>query len=209
MKAVILAAGEGKRLRPITSTRPKPMIPIAGKPLLEHTIIALKGVGIEQILLIVGYKEELIKAYFGNGQEKFNINIDYIIQDEYLGTAHATSYAKEFINDEEPFLMMYGDLFVDPEIFKVILQKYRENKVEGLISLLEVKNPQDYGIISLNSKDLVEKIIEKPAPDQNAGNLANAGIYIFNQLIFDAIEQTQKSIRNEYEFLEKLNYIKR
>ena len=75
MKAVILAAGEGKRLRPITSSRPKPLIPIAGKPLLEHTILGLKAAGIDEVLLIVGYKEQLIKDYFGNGIEKFNIKI--------------------------------------------------------------------------------------------------------------------------------------
>ena len=206
MKAVILAAGEGKRLRPITSSSPKPMIPLLGKPLLEHTILGLKNNGINHILLVIGYKKEKIKEHFAKIAIELNMKIEYITQEEYLGTAHAASYAKDFIKDE-PFLMMYGDLFVDPEIFKVILQKYRENKVEGLISLLEVKNPQDYGIISLNSKDLVEKIIEKPAPDQNAGNLANAGIYIFNQLIFDAIEKTQKSIRNEYEFTDSMEIL--
>ena len=133
MKAVILAAGEGNRLRPVTSTCPKPMIPIAGKPLLEHTILALKSVGIEQLLLIVGYKEALIKNYFGNGQDKIDIKIEYITQDEYLGTAHATNYAKEFINDGEPFLMMYGDLLVDPSVFKEVTQKFADNKAEGLI----------------------------------------------------------------------------
>ena len=75
MKAVILAAGEGNRLKPITSTRPKPMIPLVGKPLLEHTILGLKNAGIDEILLIVGYKKEVIKEYFGNGIDKFNIKI--------------------------------------------------------------------------------------------------------------------------------------
>jgi len=134
------------------------------------------------------------------------VKIEYITQEEYLGTAHAAGYAKDFIKDED-FLMMYGDLFIDPEIFRVILQKYRENNYEGLITLLKVDNPQDYGIIKLNSKDLVEKIIEKPLPKQNAGNLANAGIYIFKQSIFKAIERTQKSIRNEYEFTDSMQIL--
>jgi len=89
MKAVILAAGKGTRLNPITSLRPKPMIPIGGKPLLEHTILNLRDIGVQEILIIVGYKEEIIKNYFGNGLSKFNIKIDYATQLEHLGTAHA------------------------------------------------------------------------------------------------------------------------
>ena len=96
MKAVIIAAGEGKRLRPITSSRPKPLIPIAGKPLLEHTILGLKNSGIKEVLLVVGYKENLIKTYFGDGKEKFGLKIEYITQEERLGTAHAFGYAKKF-----------------------------------------------------------------------------------------------------------------
>ena len=207
MKAVILAAGEGKRLRPITSSRPKPMIPIAGKPLLEHTILALKNVGIEHVLLIVGYKEDLVRDYFRDGQDKFDIKIEYIIQDEYLGTAHATGYAKDFINDNEPFLMMYGDILVDPIVFEELTNTFKENKAEGLISLFKVENPQNYGIISLNSEGYVEKIVEKPSPDQNVGNLANAGIFIFDPLIFKAIEKTEKSVTNEFELTDSMEIL--
>ena len=203
MKAVILAAGEGKRLRPITSTRPKPLIPIAGKPLLEHTILGLRAAGIDEVLLIVGYKEQLIKNYFGNGVDKFNIKIDYITQEEYLGTAHACSYAKDFVG-EETFLMMYGDILVDPIVFKDVIEKFNSIKAKGLISLIAVNNPQEYGIITLNSNGFVEKITEKPSPELSLGNLANAGVFIFDSLIFKAIEMTEKSIRNEYEFTDSM-----
>ncbi|MHA1291228.1 MAG: bifunctional sugar-1-phosphate nucleotidylyltransferase/acetyltransferase [Promethearchaeota archaeon] len=206
MKAVILAAGEGKRLRPITSSRPKPLIPIAGKPLLEHTIIGLKYAGIDHIIMIVGYKEDLIKNYFGDGIKKFGIKIEYITQEKYLGTAHATNYAKTFV-DKEPFLLMYGDLLVDPEVFKKIIDIFLTLKCEGLITLLEVDNPQNYGIISLNSQGFVEKITEKPAPELNLGNLANAGIYIFKPLIFKAIDQTKKSVRGEYELTDSMEIL--
>jgi len=206
MKAIILAAGEGKRLRPITSLRPKPMIPLLGKPLLEYIISGLKEAGIDQILLIVGYKQEIIKEYFEKATNHLKVKFDYITQKDYLGTAHAAGLAKGYIKNED-FLLMYGDVFVDPEIFKGIITKYKEGKYEGLITLLTVSNPQDYGIIALNSQGLVEKIIEKPTPEQNAGNLANAGIYIFNRLIFKAIEKTQKSVRNEYEFTDSMNIL--
>ena len=206
MKAVILAAGEGKRLRPITSTRPKPMIPIAGKPLLEHTILGLKAAGIDEVLLIVGYKEQLIKDYFGNGIDKFNIKIEYITQEEYLGTGHATGYAKDFVNNET-FLMMYGDILVDPIVFKEVVEKFNDTKPEGIISLIEVNNPQEYGIITLDSNGYMRKITEKPSPELNLGNLANAGVFIFDSLIFKAIEMTEKSVRDEYEFTDSMEIL--
>lgn len=206
MKAVILAAGEGKRLKPITSLVPKPMIPLLGKPILEHIILGLKNIGINNILLIVGYKQEIIKNYFEKVVKQINVKIEYIVQEEYLGTAHAASYAKKFIEDDT-FLMMYGDIFVDTKLFKDIIQKFDQNNFDGLIALKKVNNPQDYGIITLNSQEFVEKIIEKPIPQQKAGNLANAGIYIFKPLIFEAIEKTQKSARNEYEFTDSMEIL--
>jgi len=205
MKAVILGGGEGTRLKPITSSIPKPMIPLAGKPLLEHNILGLKNAGIHEILIIVGYKKELIKDYFDDGQ-KFSVNIDYITQEEYRGTAHATGYAKEFVKDDT-FLMMYGDIFIDHGVFKEIINKFEESKADGLISLLEVDNPQNYGIISLDSEDYVKEIIEKPSLDRDVGNLANAGIYIFPSLIFDAIDKTKLSKRNEYELTDSIEIL--
>ncbi len=206
MKAVILAAGKGERLQPITSTRPKHMIPLAGKPLLEHTILGLKEAKIDEILLIVGYKEEMIKDYFGNGLDKFNVKIEYKTQSEYLGTAHATSFAKDFVKSDS-FLLVYGDLLIDPMIFEEVVQKFSASKSEGVISLLEVKDPQNFGIISLDARGFVEKITEKPAPELKLGNLANAGIYAFTPLIFKAIEKTPKSIRNEYEFTDSMDIL--
>ena len=206
MKAVILAAGEGKRLRPITATRPKPLIPIAGKALLEHNILGLKSAGFNQILLIVGYREDQIKDYFKDGTEKYDVTIEYISQEEYLGTAHAAGLAKEFVGNDD-FLMMYGDLLVDIDVFKELYRYYQEKKCDGLITLIGVTNPQDYGIISLDKNGFVESIIEKPSLDLNLGNLANAGIFIFNPRIFDAIGKTKKSIRGEYEFTDSMSLL--
>jgi bifunctional UDP-N-acetylglucosamine pyrophosphorylase/glucosamine-1-phosphate N-acetyltransferase len=206
MKAVILLAGEGKRLRPITSTRPKPMIPLNGKPLLEHTVIALNKAGIDHFIFVVGYKESLIKNHFKAVSSKLNIKIEYVTQDRYLGTAHAVNFAKDFIA-EESFLIMYGDIFVDPDAYDTILKSFNAEKYDGLITLYEVNNPQDYGVISLNSNGLVERIVEKPPKELKMGNLINAGIYIFSNLIFKAIEKTEKSIRNEYEFTDSMEIL--
>lgn len=206
MKAVIIAAGKGTRLNPITATKPKPMLPIGGKPLLEHSILSLKEVGITEILIIVGYREDIIRGYFGDGLNKFNMKIDYISQIEHLGTAHAVGFAKEFVG-EENFLLMYGDLLVDPKVYKEVITNYEKNQKEGLISLFEVNHPQEYGIISLDSNGYVEKITEKPSLDLNLGNLANAGIFVFNPQIFEAIEKTKLSTRNEYEFTDSMGIL--
>ncbi|MHA1458030.1 MAG: bifunctional sugar-1-phosphate nucleotidylyltransferase/acetyltransferase [Promethearchaeota archaeon] len=203
MKAVILAAGKGTRLNPITSLRPKPMIPIGGKPLLEHAILNLRDVGVQEILIIVGYKEEIIKNYFGDGLSKFNVKIEYATQLEYLGTAHAVGFARDFVGTDD-FFLMYGDLLTDPQVFKEVSKVYKKSSCEGIISLFETSNPQEYGIISLNTEAYVEKITEKPSVDLNLGNLANAGIFIFSPLIFKAIELTELSIRDEYEFTDSM-----
>ena len=205
MKAVILAAGEGKRLRPITFRRPKPMIPISGKPLLEHTILSLKSAGIKEILLIVGYKEESIKDYFEDGT-KYDLSIDYITQGKYMGTAHATSYAKDFIENDS-FLLLYGDILVEGSVFTEIIKVFKQKECEGVISLIRVNNPHEYGILSLNENQYVVKITEKPSPEKELGNLANAGIYMFSSQIFQAIDRTQKSIRNEYEFTDSMRIL--
>ncbi|MHA1913327.1 MAG: bifunctional sugar-1-phosphate nucleotidylyltransferase/acetyltransferase [Promethearchaeota archaeon] len=206
MKAVILLAGEGKRLRPITSTRPKPMIPLNGKPLLEHTVRGLNQVGINHFIFIVGYMENIIRNHFKVVSNELNITIEYVTQDEYLGTAHAVNFARDFI-EIESFLIMYGDIFVDPIVFEKVLKSYNAGKYDGLITLYEVNNPQDYGVISLNSDGLVEKIVEKPPKELQMGNSINAGIYIFNNLIFKAIDKTEKSIRNEFEFTDSMEIL--
>ncbi|MHA1992523.1 MAG: bifunctional sugar-1-phosphate nucleotidylyltransferase/acetyltransferase [Candidatus Hodarchaeales archaeon] len=203
MKAVIIAAGKGKRLMPITSSRPKPMIPLAGRPLLEHTILGLRDAGVDEILLIVGYKEEVFKNYFGDGLDNFDVKIEYVTQEKQLGTGHAVGYAKDFVKNE-PFMLMYGDLLTDPKVFKEIIEIFKKSQPQGVIALFEVKNPQDYGVISLNVDGFVERITEKPAPELNLGNLINAGIFIFEPLIFEAIEKTEKSIRGEYEFTDSM-----
>ncbi|MCK4382505.1 MAG: NTP transferase domain-containing protein [Candidatus Lokiarchaeota archaeon] len=206
MKAVIIAAGKGTRLSPITSTTPKPMIPIGGKPLLEHSILSLREVGITEILIIVGYRENIIKDYFGDGLNKFNVKIDYISQIEHLGTAHAVGFAKDFVG-EDNFLLMYGDLLTDPKVFEEIIISYKKDQTEGLISLFEVSHPQEYGIISLDSAGYVESITEKPSSDLELGNLANAGIFIFNPLIFKAVEKTEPSVRKELEFTDSMRIL--
>ena len=202
MKAVILAAGAGSRLRPLTLYRPKCMIPLAGKPILEHLLLALKENGIEEILIIIGYRKELVRNYFRDGKD-FGVKLSYIEQEKWYGTADAVSLSEEYVSDDD-FLMLYGDLLIDASVVKITRQKYAE---KGLITLTltTVEEINRYGIVKIE-KDQVLKIVEKPK-SKEFGNLANVGVYIFSKKIFKAIQKTVKSQRKEFEITDTLNLL--
>lgn len=200
MDAVILAAGEGTRLRPLTSTRPKPMLPVAGKPILEWDLEALSDNGFRKALLIVGYKKEEIVDYFGKRFKE--LRIEYITQKEQLGTAHAVSVVEDKIKDE--FLVMNGDLIISNELIRGLVNKHRENKSKTSLCLVKVKNPSEFGIVKLKGKRVTE-IKEKPKKPES--DLANAGIYILNREIFDAVRKIEKSMRMEYEITDAIKIL--
>ena len=118
MKAVILAAGEGNRLNPLTLTRPKHLIPIGGKPLLEHLLTSLKTIGFKEVLIVTHYMEERIREFFGDGT-KFGLKLEYVFQKEIAGTADAINTIKPFVKDD--FLLIYGDLLIPPNLIKKVL----------------------------------------------------------------------------------------
>lgn len=203
MKAVILTAGEGTRMRPLTTTRPKTMLITGGKPLIQYNIESLRDAGIKDITLVVGYKREVIEEYFGDGSE-YGVKINYAIQDGQLGTAHAIASAEKFI--DESFIVLNGDIIVSYDLIRNLIEKYAtrtSNKVKSVLTLIEVDNPSNYGIVSILNDKIIE-IIEKPEKESAPSNLANAGIYLFSTEIFDAIRETELSERGEYEITDSL-----
>ncbi|MEA3255105.1 MAG: bifunctional sugar-1-phosphate nucleotidylyltransferase/acetyltransferase [Candidatus Altiarchaeota archaeon] len=197
MDAVILAAGEGTRLRPLTSTRPKPMLPVAGKTILEWDLQALSRNGVSKALIVVGYKKEAIINYFG---KRFSgVKLEYVNQKEQLGTAHAVSTAEGKVKNE--FLVMNGDLPVSEKLITNFIRDHNKNKSQNSMCLVEVKDPSEFGIVQLKGS-LVKKITEKPRKSKS--RLANAGIYIFNEEIFNAIKKVKKSSRFEYELTDAI-----
>ena len=203
MKAIILTAGEGTRMRPLTTTRPKTMLITGGKPLIQYNIESLRDAGIKDITLVVGYKREVIEEYFGDGSE-FGVNITYAIQDGQLGTAHAIASAEKYI--DESFIVLNGDIIVSYDLIRNLIEKYAtrtSNKVKSVLTLIEVDNPSNYGIVSILNDKIIE-IIEKPEKETAPSNLANAGIYLFSTEIFDAIRETDLSERGEYEITDSL-----
>ncbi|WP_406659649.1 bifunctional sugar-1-phosphate nucleotidylyltransferase/acetyltransferase [Methanolobus sp. ZRKC3] len=194
MKAVILAAGEGTRMRPLTASKPKVMLPIANKPMIEHTISEAVDAGILEFVIITGYCEESIMDYFGDGSD-LNINIEYVHQEEQLGTANAIAYAKGHVDGK--FIVLNGDMLVRSEHIKRL--QSREN--DAIITVKEVENPSSFGVIE-TKEDRVIRIIEKPQLPPS--NLVNAGIYLFDEVIFDFIERTELSSRGELEITDSL-----
>jgi UDP-N-acetylglucosamine diphosphorylase/glucosamine-1-phosphate N-acetyltransferase len=202
MKAVILAAGKGERLKPLTETRPKHLIPLGGRPLLEWTLLGLREVGVNDVLLVTHFMEEQIKNYFGDGSQ-LEMSIKYIHQDEMRGTADAFSIAEEYVGDEN-FIGAYGDLFVSPNSFKSLIENH--NADETIISVLPVDDPSQWGIVELKG-NYVKRIVEKPPSGEAPSNLANAGLYVFNPKIFQSIRETGLSLRNEYEITDSIQIL--
>ncbi|TRZ89103.1 MAG: glucose-1-phosphate thymidylyltransferase [Methanosarcinales archaeon] len=189
MKAVILAAGEGLRCRPLTLTRSKVMIPVANKPLIEHIINAVAENGIKDIILVVGYKKERIMDHFGDGNE-FGVKISYVFQDAQLGTAHAVNQVKEHIDGD--FIVLNGDNLIDAGTISDLLAG---KDGEATLLAIEREETSGYGIVIPENRR-VKKIMEKPK--EVISHLINAGIYVFSPDIFDEIDQTPLSETGEY-----------
>jgi len=175
--AVILAAGEGQRLRPFTVLKPKVMIPIANKPILQYVVEALATNGVRHIAMVVGYKKEQVQDYFGSG-EKLGVEIDYIVQKQQLGTAHALLQARDMVGDR--FLVLPGDNIIEANTIAPL--------VEAKPSIILVKkqaNISKYGVVTVRRR-MIEDIMEKP--HETASRLVNTGIYALNRDVFEFMD---------------------
>jgi UDP-N-acetylglucosamine diphosphorylase / glucose-1-phosphate thymidylyltransferase / UDP-N-acetylgalactosamine diphosphorylase / glucosamine-1-phosphate N-acetyltransferase / galactosamine-1-phosphate N-acetyltransferase len=194
MKCVILAAGEGKRMHPLTYTRPKVMLPIAGKPILEWNILNARAAGIKDFIFVVSYKSEMVREYFGDGKA-WNIKITYVNQGKAMGTAHAIGSVESFVDD---CLVLCGDTIFGVNDIKQMAKKGTK------IGLVKIENAQEYGIVELKGTQVV-KIYEKM--EHPFTDVINAGIYHFTKDIFNYIRKTGKSPRGEYEITDSINML--
>jgi len=202
LKAVVLAAGKGVRLWPLTENRSKHMIPVAGKPIVEHVILAIRSAGIRSIVLVTRYRSELVKKHIGNGS-KLGVTVDYVDQPDISGTASAISMAQDRVGSND-FLVAYGDLVVTPRAIKRVVDTYRKKGRKPTIGLIPVSRPESYGMAKV-SGDLLTEIIEKPSQSQSPSNLANTGIYVLNPTIFDHLQTTLRSGRGEFEITDTIS----
>lgn len=191
MKAMILAAGEGTRLRPLTNHTPKPMLPIADRPLLEHILLNLKICGITDFGINLYHLPHKVMAYFENGA-RWGINIRYSVEEQLLGSAGGTKQLQDFF--DETFLVYYGDVFTLADL-RPLIEFHRQTDAVATMGLYRVPDPWNRGIVKLNENRQITKFVEKPARDQVFSNLANAGIYVLEPGVLDLIPANQ-----EYDF---------
>ncbi|MGC8481052.1 MAG: sugar phosphate nucleotidyltransferase [Acidimicrobiales bacterium] len=189
MKAVIMAGGEGTRLRPLTSTQPKPMLPMADVPMMEHVVRLLARHGFDEIVVTVAYLANAIRTYFGDGSE-FGVSISYVSEESPLGTAGSVGNARELL--DERFLVISGDVLTDTELSKV--WKYHEDQhALATVVLQRVENPLDFGIVTTNPDGSIIRFLEKPSWGEVFTDTVNTGIYIFEPEIFDFIPEGRPS----------------
>jgi mannose-1-phosphate guanylyltransferase/phosphomannomutase len=185
MKAVVMAGGEGSRLRPLTIRRPKPMVPIAGKPVMEHILNLLKRHGITEVVVTVQYLASNIEDYFGNGSQ-LGMRITYSREDVPLGTAGSVKNAEELLT--EPFLVISGDALTDYNLSEII--DYHNNKKSlATLTLAHVHNPLEYGVIITNEDGHISQFLEKPSWGEVFSDTINTGIYVLDPQIFSYFEK--------------------
>ena len=194
MQCVVLAAGEGKRMRPLTAKRPKVMLPLANRPMLEHLVLAAREAGIAEFVFVVGYGEREIRRHFGDGS-RFGVSISYTPQRHQMGTADALNAARDSVTG--PFLLMNGDMIVKPEDIRAM----SAGKAPRM-GVSTTDHPQDYGVVVVED-GIVTALEEKSKTPRSS--LINAGIYLFDPKIFEYVDAVVPSSRGELELTDALS----
>ncbi|MEZ5167999.1 MAG: NDP-sugar synthase [Acidimicrobiales bacterium] len=184
MKAVIMAGGEGTRLRPLTSNVPKPMMPLANRPMMAHLLDLLKRHGFDEIVVTVSFMANQIRNWFGDGSE-FGVRMVYATEESPLGTAGSVRNAMEELT--EPFLVISGDVLTDIDLTGIV-ESHRRHRAMATIGLIRVDNPLEFGIVITRDDGSVERFLEKPGWGQVFSDTINSGIFVLEPAIFDHIE---------------------
>jgi len=202
LKGIILHGGHGTRLRPLTHTGPKQLLPIANKPMSQYCIESLKNAGVKEIAIIIGgIGANKVQEYYGSG-ENFGVKITYIQQDAPRGIAHAIRLCKDFVGNQK-FIVFLGDNILKKNISEYA-KDFEQSDAKASILLCEVDNPTQFGIADVKD-GIIKKIMEKPKNPPT--NLAVTGIYFLTPLIFDIIDRLKPSWRNEFEITDALQML--
>jgi dTDP-glucose pyrophosphorylase len=215
MKAVILAAGKGTRMGPLTQELPKPMLDVRGKPILEYILDGLIQAGVRDFFIVTGFRADVIEAHFGDGR-KWNAAIHYGRQARQDGTGKAPEVARDFAGRDD-FVLTYGDILVPPQTYRDMLARYGQGAFSGLVTCTGSQDVTKGAILFFDKEFCLRRLIEKPSLAQldelrrsgelPPGSIAwyNAGIYIFKPVLFEFTARLQKSPRGEYELTDALN----
>ncbi len=187
MKGMILAAGEGKRLRPLTNHLPKPMLPLADRPLLEHIITHLRDCGVTELAINLYHLPAAVMDYFGDGH-RWEVTLRYSLEEHLLGSAGAVKRLQCFFNDT--FLVYYGDVFTEADL-RPMIALHRRLSVSATVGLYQVPDPWNRGIVELDTSQAIVRFVEKPPREHVFSDLANAGIYVLEPEVLDRIPPDQ------------------
>ncbi|MCP5522234.1 MAG: NTP transferase domain-containing protein [Verrucomicrobiales bacterium] len=215
MKAVLLAAGKGTRMKHLTQEMPKPMLPVQGRPILEHILTGLIETGIREFFIVTKHCAEVVESHFGDGS-KWGVRIEFGRQGDLDGTGKAVEPARGFVGSE-PFLLTYGDILVKPGTYRGMLERFAGGTFSGLLTVTRGEDVRKGGINFFDDEFCLRRVVEKPSDAQldelratgwlkpGAPAWYNAGIYIFAPVVFEHIAQLQPSPRGEYELTDALS----
>ncbi len=203
MKGIILAAGKGTRLRPWTDDMPKPLLNLAGKPIIGYVLDGFADCGIDDVSIVIGYLGEKIIEHYGN--EYRGMKIRYYEQKELLGTGHALLLAEDILKSES-FMLSFGDVLVDNENYAALVDFHKRGGFDASITLNHVDDPYAGAAVYVNG-DRVVKLIEKPPKGESTTNWNNRGVFIFTPVIFDEVHALKLSPRGEYDLPTAVNQL--
>jgi dTDP-glucose pyrophosphorylase len=199
-KAVLLAAGRGTRMRELTEALPKPMLQVRGKPVLQHIIEGLRDAGLRDFLIVVGWRAEVVREFFGNGSQ-FGVRIHYTTQIVQDGTGKVVELAQEFAG-RDPFILSYGDILVAPQNYPRLCVALAD--AEAVVSVKRNEDVSKGGAVFVNEKFELTDLREKPKPGEPTSPWYNAGIYAFRPGIFEYVAKLKPSPRGEYELTDAI-----
>lgn len=198
-RAVVLAAGRGTRMGEATAEAPKPMLMVQGRPMLEHVLENLAGAGVERFLLVVGYRREVIEAYF----RKWRLPVEFAVQKAPDGTGSAARLAREFTADE-PFLLTFGDILCGADAYRRCMGVMREHPATAAVMGVRWVDDPWRGAAVYEEQGRILRVIEKPPPGSSTTHWNSAGLYAFKPVVYDYLERLELSPRGEYELTSAL-----
>ncbi|MFO7899896.1 MAG: sugar phosphate nucleotidyltransferase [Planctomycetota bacterium] len=201
MKAVILAAGEGRRMRGLCAGLPKPMLPLANRPIITNTFDRLSSMGVDRVGLVVGHEGRRLQELMGDGRD-YGMDIAYVWQEEKLGTGHAVGLSEEFVGDA-PFVLTWGDVVTRADNYPLIAERYEAGDCDAVLTVFQVPDASATAAVDVEDGRVVG-ITEKPPPGTRPNAMANAGIFIWPPAIFRCLCDLQPSPRGEYEFTDAI-----
>lgn len=195
MKGVILAAGKGTRLRPLTETTPKPLLLLNGKPMLDYVLEGYRAADVRDIIIVTGYLAEQIEAHYKDGAAH-DLNITYRRQDKQLGTGHAVQLVRDFTG-VAPFLLCWSDIVCGAENYAALIDFHRQGGYDASITLDEVDDPWEGAAVYVKD-NLVRDIIEKPPKGTSSTRWNNRGIFVLEPIIYEELDRLKADARGEY-----------